>query len=285
MVLTVSYLCLLTLMHLSSDEVSAHVQMLAHLLGLNDYNSFARAALATSAEATRAIDTQIRRINAELGKSAADSIFSTFCALHLHKLFAAYKATPDESLVTPYTIMMGAVVDKGQFVRFTRTPQGRELFRIQMRRFSGRGLPRRIEEIRNMAQLFNFFVVHTYYDQNMVAPMISPSERQRLLDKAEAYRRLCYEQVSDPSAKATFAILSETVDFLQGRQNPSKMLGAYGATMPLQACGDVDSQCWATGTRATLHCSTCESVRYCGPAHQRSHWHEHRTQCVRPVWL
>lgn len=103
--------------------------------------------------------------------------------------------------------MIGAVVDKGQFVRFTRTPQGRELFRIQMRRFSGRGLPvsisyarrrcmlmisqRQVEEIRNMAQLFNFFVVHTFYDQNMVAPMISQSERQRLLDKAEAYRRLC----------------------------------------------------------------------------------------------
>jgi len=76
--------------------------------------------------------------------------------------------------------------------------------------------------------------------------------------------------MTDPSAKATFAILTETVDFLRGRQSPAKMLGAFGTTMPLHVCGDIDSQCFSTGVRAVLHCTNCESVRYCGPVHQRS---------------
>lgn len=273
-------------MNLSQDQVHAHVHMLAQTLGLNDYNSYIRATLATSHETARAIDSQIRRVS-DLGTSAANAIFATFCALHLHKLFAAYKATPDELIVTPYTVMMSAVVDKGQFVRFTRTPQGRELFYIQMRRFLGPGIPRRVEDMRNMAQLFNFFIVHTYYDQHMVPPAMSHAERQMLIDKAEACRRVCYThaQRGDIVSRQTFGILTETVDFLNGSQSPAKMLGAHGTTMPLQACGDVDSQCWASGKQASLHCSICESVRYCGPAHQRSHWLEHRTQCVRPVWL
>ncbi|KAH7104859.1 hypothetical protein BKA62DRAFT_427805 [Auriculariales sp. MPI-PUGE-AT-0066] len=276
-------------MAVCAEQVQAHAHALATALGLNDYNSYARAALAASLDTTRAVEGMLRRINTEFGKPGADAILTTFCAHHLHKLFAAYKATHDDRPVTCYTTVIASVMDKGVFVRFTRTPQGRELFRIQLRRFAGRGLPRLVDDIRNMAHLFNFFAVHAFYDQNMTGPCIESAERHALLMKADAYRRYCFDQMQkmqDPSAKATFAILTETVDFLKGVQSPAKMLGAFGATMPLHVCGDIDSQCFSTGVRATLHCTNCESVRYCGPVHQRSHWvAEHRSQCVRPVWL
>ena len=195
-------------MPISSEQVQAHSHALATVLGLNDYNSWARGALAASAETTRAVEAtvcniipdillfthvsfQLRRIHADCGRQGADAVLTTFCALHLHKLFVAYKATPEDRPVSCYTTAIAAVMDKGVFVRFTRTPQGRELFRIQLHRFAGRGLPRLIDDIRNMAHLFNFFAVHSFYDQNMAGPCIESAERQMLLDKAEAYRRLC----------------------------------------------------------------------------------------------
>lgn len=39
------------------------------------------------------------------------------------------------------------------------------------------------------------------------------------------------------------------------------------------------SKCGVCGVAATLQCSRCKKVSYCGAEHQKSDWKTHKTQC------
>lgn len=70
-------------------------------------------------------------------------------------------------------------------------------------------------------------------------------------------------------------MLSETIDFLDGMRHPADMLGNVeprpaGKRLPLVACGDMNSECWRTGSVPKLACSKCKCVRYCRPEHQKA---------------
>ena len=38
--------------------------------------------------------------------------------------------------------------------------------------------------------------------------------------------------------------------------------------------------CAVCGAGVSVVCSQCETVAYCGPEHQKSHWLEHKTLCT-----
>ncbi|KAG8857341.1 hypothetical protein FRB96_005828 [Tulasnella sp. 330] len=119
---------------------------------------------------------------------SGDIFHARWCSQHLPALAQAYKATPDDQLATPYSFMMVSLLEKGYFASFTRTPEGRELLPIQVRRLAENDVEDIIYHTFHVIELLNFLIVYAYYDLNQVNPVVDPAYLSRLRARCEGWR-------------------------------------------------------------------------------------------------
>lgn len=62
-----------------------------------------------------------------------DPSLAYFCAIHFHTLIEAYRAMSDGQLVSPYTLMMSALLEEGFFLLFLPVPMLTGNFSISRR--------------------------------------------------------------------------------------------------------------------------------------------------------
>ncbi|KAG9003284.1 hypothetical protein FRB94_003230 [Tulasnella sp. JGI-2019a] len=221
---------------------------------------------------------------------AGDILHARFCSQHLPALAQAYKATPDSRLATPYSFMMVSLLEKGHFASFTRTPEGKELLHIQVRRLANHDVEDKIYHTFHVIELLNFLIVYAYYAQDQVNPVINPEYLPGLRARCEGWRNTYYGYMQAYYAarnQRVVDMLTETIEFLDDTRSPTDMLrlNEVGKHMPLASCGYMKSECWRSGDVPTLACSKCKCVRYCSPEHQKADWRYHKVACITPPWI
>jgi len=203
-------------------------------------------------------------------ESPAAPLHAHFCSQYVPALFEAYKATPDGRHVTPYTYMLAALLERGHFASFTRTPQEREMLGIQIRRIANHEIEKttRFADVYNVNELLNYLIVYAYHDGEQVSPVIEEPIKSALRAKIagikEWYETNMGSAQWNPVIRRRIALMSETLGFLDGVLSPANMLGSFGKRVPLVTCGHTASDCWNTGAVPSKVCSACKCIRHCG---------------------
>jgi hypothetical protein len=193
---------------------------------------------------------------------------SEFSANYLPALVAQYK-----NYTTPFNIattMINVICHLPYFIRFQKTPAASDLVVLQATRMANAiDDPSDPEVIGDICQFLSTLLVL----QGTTA--IPEDIKEKLVQKLNTWRRRYEGRFPGETSDRCYQSLKGTLEMTV----MSRMVKERLET-PLNECGAQGCSRQVDSVGAELkQCSRCKSAVYCGAAHQRQHWADHKRLC------
>ncbi|KAJ7075649.1 hypothetical protein B0H15DRAFT_866195 [Mycena belliarum] len=225
----------------------------------------------------------LRGLKAQLGILQAApiskqmKIYSETTATYMPALAAIFRQTPE--VLGCISVLLNAISSSPYFVRFLRSPGGAGIAALQAKRVANA-----VNEIPSMsvddaAEICQFLSTLLLLQG---VQDVAEEDKTILLKHLPIWERIFSGRLAAKTANRCLAQLTDDPAMREMTRAVKTMLESK-----LEQCGGpgCTRRISEDGSKSALmHCSRCKTAVYCGAAHQKAAWAEHKRICFAPAF-